>query len=140
MRNPNAPGKGDSRLTQEEEGRYSTGAHDSQTNVDLTATPAERVVAAKPGTYSLLHIRCIAEDGLVLNPTYAHPNLVVDPQGRVAKVYEDPGIRGFRIVTARGWKAVCEVRQHGARCYFWNSHTSQAQWEAPNSTMAPPDP
>ena len=139
-RNPNAPGRGDSRFTRNEDERCSAGAHDSQANVDPTATLAERAVAAKLGTYSLLHIQCIANDGLVLDPTYAHPSLVVDPYGRVAKVYEDPGIREFRIVTARGWKAVCEVRQHGASCYFWNSHTSQTQWEAPNSTMAPPDP
>ena len=73
-------------------------------------------------------------------PTYEHPNLVVDTSGRVGRVYEDPVTQELLIVTAREWKAICEVRQHGARCYFWNSHTNQAQWEAPNSIMAPPDP
>ena len=138
--NSNAPRRGDSRFSRNyEDERRSAGAHDSQADVDPAATLAKRAVAARLGNYSSLHIKCIAADGLVLEPTYEHPNLVVDPYGQVAKVYEDPDTQEMRIVTAREWKATCEVRQHGALCYFWNSCAHHAHREVPDSIMSPPD-
>ena len=117
--------------------RHSAGARDDNPYVGSVVTLAKLATATWPKNYSSLHIRCIADDGLVLEPTYEHPDLVVDSYGQVGRVYEDPDTQGLRIVVAREWKAIYEVRQHGTHCYFWNVRTNQTQWKAPDSLMSP---